>query len=99
MITLNKSYFDKIKQELVNEVAGTPDIVPEIFMSIVDVPKPTVPIKHSKAKTELRKRRRKDISQIWNDNPDDAVRLVREYQEQELSAFLIRFPQYIGVIS
>ena len=99
MLILNKKYLDNIKQELVNEVAGTPYIVPEIFMSVTDMPKPTVTVDYSEEKTELRRQRRKDISQIWNDNPDNAVTLVREYHERELSVFLIGFPQYIGVIS
>lgn len=99
MLTLNKDYLDKIKQELVNTVAGTPNIVPEIFMSVTDMPNPTVPVDYSKEKTELRKQRRKDISQIWNNNPETAVTLVREYHEQELSVFLIAFPEFIGVMS
>lgn len=99
MVNINKNYLDKVKQELVNTVAGTSSIVPEIFLSVTDMPKPTVPIDYSDEKTELRKQRRKDISQIWNDDPDNAVRLVREYHEQELSVFLIGFPQFIGVIS
>ena len=94
----NKKYLDEVKQELVNTVAGTPYIVPEIFLSITDLPKPTVEINHHEEKTKLRYQRRKEVSQIWNDFPDDAIKLIRIFHEGELLTFLKEFPEFNKVI-
>lgn len=95
---LNKGYLDEIKQELVDTVAGTPFIVPEIFLSITDMPQPTVEIKHRDDKVTARFQRRKDISTIWNEYFDNAIQTVRSYHEKELLTFLEEFPQFNEVI-
>lgn len=95
---LNKEYLDEIKQELVDTVAGTSFIVPEIFLSVTDMPTPTVEIKHQDDKVTARFQRRKDISTIWNDYPNNAIRLVKSYHEKELLNFLEAFPEFKEVI-
>ena len=98
MLEFNKPYLNTVKQELVNTVAKEPYITPEIFISIIDMPRPNVPINEHDIKTRLRFERRKDISQIWNNNPTNANKLVRDYHEKELLNFLKIFPQFKGVL-
>ena len=94
MIKINKIYLESVKQELVNDVAITPNIIPEIFVGY-DLPKPTVTLKFQKEKLSNRINRRKEISKIWNENaPSKAIKLIEGYHEQELSEFLVQFPKY-----
>ena len=95
---LNKEYLDEIKQELVDTVAGTSFIVPEIFLSVTDMPQPTVEIKYQSDKVTARFQRRKELSNIWNNFPDDAISLIRIYHEGELLTFLNNFPQFAEVV-
>ena len=95
---LNKEYLDEIKQELVDTVAGTSFIVPEIFLSVTDMPQPTVEIKYQSDKVTARFQRRKEISNMWNNFSDDAISLIRIYHEGELLTFLNNFPQFGEVV-
>jgi hypothetical protein len=97
MIELNVDYIEEIKQELVNTVAESRYIVPEIFSRVCIMPIPTVETKYHTDKMELRRQRRKAQSEIWNESANP-VQDVILYQIEELITFLDKFPQFQKVI-
>lgn len=93
MVTINKDYLEKVKQELVDHVEGSSFIVPELLYSISDIPNPTsFVLEFHKDKLERKIARRKKLTVATNS--DDVLRSIREYQEEELMEFIKFFPKF-----
>ena len=94
----NKTYLNQVKQDLVNDVAQSSYIVPYLIKSTGIYVKPTVKLQSTDIKVGLMKARRKNISQICIDYPDNPYSKLQEYFEQEVYTFLEAFPKYKEVI-
>lgn len=95
MITINKSYLIKVKQELVDRVEDSPFIIPELLNQTMSLPKPSeYIIEFHKDKLERKVNRRKEMTRIFSSDVSDYMPLIWEYLEKEFLEFLKAFPEY-----
>ena len=98
MLVIDKEFLEKNIQEIVNTVQVSPFILPQLFMTMIEIPKATVPLKHKKEKLEKKMERTKEIYQIFNSESDTVVQDVKRYQELEFLDWLDEFPQFDKLI-
>lgn len=98
MIIIDKEFLEENIQEIVNEVEASPFILPQLFMTIMEIPKATVSPKHKKEKLQKKMKRTKEIYQIFNSDSDSVVNDVRRYHEIEFLDWLDHFPQFENLI-
>lgn len=98
MIIIDKGFLEENIQEIVNEVEASPFILPQLFMTLIKIPKATVAPKHKKDKLEKKMKRTKEIYQIFNSDSDSVVEDVRRYHEIEFLEWLDYFPQFDDLI-
>ena len=89
---------ESIKQELVDKVAKSDVIVPQLLQISVDLPSPTVSVEYVDIKRDLLVNRRSTQTQIENDYPNDYKPKIRVELEIELLNFLLDFKEYEKVL-
>lgn len=98
MLVIDQKYLENNIQDIVNAVEVSPFILPQLFMTMIEIPKATVPPKHKKDKLEKKMNRTKEIYQIFHSDSDSKVNDVRRYHEIEFLDWLDHFPQFDNLI-